>query len=212
MSAKGKSASDVRKERQAKMKAKNKSKRKDPESEMTEEEKATKKAEERKQFILTFCTKLYFTFSNGDKTEKLFEGARCETYSDLQRLIAQITPRSLRIFLCSNMNGEILTAENFINTDSYRVREMSFKKLESTAKSKWRPKVDARWEFYDYHGGAPPGWVDKIEVEKQKREEAKKVEAQRKKMLEEAEAMLEKFDNGGEEAEEGESDGEDPFA
>jgi hypothetical protein len=54
-------------------------------------------------------------------------------------------------------------------------------KIDATAKSKFKPQMEIRWEFYDYHGGAPPGWVDRMEVEKKKKENAIKAAREREK-------------------------------
>ena len=145
-------------------------KKKEEEVELTEEEKAEKKAEARRKFVLNHCTNLKFLMQDNSVREKLCEGERCEHYPDLQRLIAKYTPRSLQIFIPQDFEtGEIITSENFKESHAYRVKEMKNRKLEATAKSRWRPQVDPRWEFYEYHGGPPPGWVDPIEEEKQRK-------------------------------------------
>ncbi len=196
MSAKGKSAADLRKERQSKNKAKlggRKKKEVPEEEEVTEEERAEKKKRDREKFVFDYCTTLHFIDSEGNKTEKLFEARRCEHYSDLQRLIAQVTPKTLKIYLCQHMDGSIITKDNFVNTNAYRVREMRNRKLESTAKSKYRPLVDVRWEFYEHHAGAPPNWVDRIEVERAKKLALKEAEKERARQMAEAEKVLAKF-------------------
>lgn len=207
MSAKGKSAADLRKERQSKNKGKagGRKKKEVPEEELTEEEKEEKRQREREKFVLLYCTTLHFSDSEGNKWEHLFEAQRCEHYSDLQRLIAQITPKTLKIYLCQHMDGSIINADTFTNTNAYRVREMRNRKLESTAKSKYRPLVDPRWEFYEYHAGAPKGWVDRLEAEKEKKIALKEAEKERARQVAEAEKVLAKF------GQERDSDSEDEF-
>lgn len=183
-------------------------KKKEEEVELTEEEKAEKKAEARRKFVLNHCTNLKFLMQDNSVREKLCEGERCEHYPDLQRLIAKYTPRSLQIFIPQDFEtGEIITSENFKESHAYRVKEMKNRKLEATAKSRWRPQVDPRWEFYEYHGGPPPGWVDPIEEEKQRKIRAEKEKKEREKADAEAEKVLARL-HGGEDEDE---DDDDPF-
>jgi hypothetical protein len=156
-------------------------KKKEEEVELTPEEKAAKAAAARLKFVQDYCTNLVFKNKDGTVTERLLEGERMETYTELQRALARVTPRSARVFMLMSKEGKILTPENFTNANSYIVKEMINAKIEATAKSKFKPSVDLRWEFYDYHGGAPPGWVDKIEVEKKKKELALKAAREREK-------------------------------
>ena len=145
-----------------------------------------------------------------DKSERevLCEGQRCELYTDLQRLVAQKTPRSLQIFIIQDHEtGAIMTSENFKHTHTYRVKEMANRKLEATAKSKWRPQVDVRWEYYDYHAGAPPGWVDPIEEEKKRKARAEREAKERKKAEEDAEKVLARLGGDSDDSD----DGGDPF-
>lgn len=185
-------------------------KSKKEEVELTEEEKAAKKVEARRNFILNNCTNLKFILTDNTVREKLCEGERCEHYPDLQRLIAKYTKNSLQIFLPQDFEtGEIITSENFKETHEYRVKEMKNRKLEATAKSRWRPQVDPRWEFYEYHGGPPPGWVDPIEEEKQRKIRAEKEKKDREKADAEAEKVLARLHGDGEEDDE---DDDDPFS
>jgi hypothetical protein len=176
--------------------------------ELTEEEKAEQKAEQRRNFIKNHCTNLKFILLDNTIREKLCEGERCERYPDLQRLIAKNTPRSLQIFIPQDYEtGEITTSENFKEQHEYRVKEMRNYKLESTAKSRWRPQVDPRWEFYEYHGGPPPNWVDPIEEEKKRKIKAEKEKKDREKADAEAEKVMARMAGG----ESDDDDDGDPF-
>ena len=53
-----------------------------------------------------------------------------------------------------------------------------------------------RWEFYDYHGGAPDGWVDRIEVEKKKKEAIARAQREREKNDAAAAKMMERLTAG----------------
>jgi|MDTB01.3.fsa_nt_gb hypothetical protein len=177
--------------------------------ELTEEEKAIKEVEKRKKYILERCTLLQFIMLDKTEREVLCEGERCELYTDLQRLVAKKTPRSLQIFIIQDHEtGVIMTSENFKHTHSYRVKEMANRKLEATAKSRWRPQVDPRWEFYDYHAGAPPGWVDPIEEEKKRKARLEREAKERKKAEEDAEKVLARLGGDSDDSD----DGGDPFA
>ena len=176
--------------------------------ELTEEEKAEKEAEKRRLYILNRCTKLRFIMLDMSEREVLCEGERCELYTDLQRLVAKKTPRSLQIFIIQDhKSGVIMTSENFKHSHTYRVKEMANRKLEATAKSRWRPQVDCRWEFYDYHAGAPPGWVDPIEEEKKRKARAERESKERKKAEEDAEKVLARLGGDSDDSD----DGADPF-
>ena len=101
--------------------------------ELTEEEKAEKEAEKRRKYIYERCTLLRFIMLDKSEREVLCEGQRCELYTDLQRLIAQKTPRCLKIFIIQDHEtGVIMTSENFKHTHTYRVKEMANRKLEAT--------------------------------------------------------------------------------
>ena len=186
-------------------------KKKEEEVELTDEEKAAKKAEARRKYVLNNCTNLKFILLDNTVREKLCEGERCERYPDLQRLIAKYTKNSLQIFIPQDFEtAEIITSENFKETHQYRVKELKNRKLEATAKSRWRPQVDPRWEFYDYHGGPPPNWVDPIEVEKQRKIRAQREKEEREKADAEAERVLSRLH--GEGGDDEDDDDDDPFA
>jgi hypothetical protein len=176
--------------------AKRKKKEEVKEVELTEEEIAVKKAADRKKFVNLYCTRLDFQMKDGTTHSKLLEGERMETYVELQRALARVTPRSLQIFMCLNMDGKVLTTENFKESEAYRIKEMPNAKIEATAKSKFKPQVEPRWEFYDYHGGAPEGWVDKIEVEKIKKEKAKRAAREREANDAAAAKMMDRLTKG----------------
>ena len=135
--------------------AKRLAKKDEPKLELTEEQKAAIAKDKRDKFVRDYCTRLDFQFKDGSTRTKLLEGERLETYVELQRVLARCVPRSLQIFMCLSATGTVLTAENFTEQAVYRVKEMPNAKIEATAKSKFKPQVDLRWEFYDYHGGAP---------------------------------------------------------
>jgi len=178
---------------------------------LTEEEIAIKKAEAHKKFIRERCTTLRFIMLDNTEREVLCEAERCELYTDLQRLVAKKTPRSLQIFIIQHHEtGGIITPDNFEQTHTYRVKEMANRKLEATAKSKWRPQVDPRWEFYEYHAGAPPGWIDPIEEAKKLKARAEREAKERKKAEEDAEKVLARL--GGESDDSDNEGGDDPFA
>lgn len=69
------------------------------------------------------------------------------------------------------------------------------------------PIYQIRWEFYDYHGGAPEGWVDRIEVEKKKKEAAARAAKEREKNDAAAAKMMERLVAGDND----DSDAENPF-
>lgn len=120
-------------------------KKKEPKVELTEEEKAAKKIADRAKFVKNYCTLLEFRNKDGTVTEKLLEGERFETYTELQRALARITPRSMKVFMCMSMtDGKVLTAETFKNENCYRIKEMPNAKIDATAKSKFKPQVEVR--------------------------------------------------------------------
>jgi len=120
-------------------------KKKEPKVELTEEEKAAKKIADRAKFVKNYCTLLEFRNKDGTVTEKLLEGERFETYTELQRALARITPRSMKVFMCMSMtDGKALTAETFKNENCYRIKEMPNAKIDATAKSKFKPQVEVR--------------------------------------------------------------------
>jgi len=174
------------------------------EVELTEEEKAVKKAADRKKFVENYCTRMDFIMKDGKTYSKLLEGERFETYVEMQRALARITPRSLQIFMCLSLDGIVMTKQSFQNNNAYKIKEMPNAKLEATAKSKFKPQVDPRWEFYDYHGGAPEGWVDKIEVAAEKKRLALKAAKERERQDAIAAKMMARLTAG--EADSDESD------
>ena len=174
--------------------------------ELTEEQKEAAAKEKRDKFVKNYCTRLDFAFKDGSTKSKLLEGERFDTYVQLQRALARETPRSLQVFMCLSASGAVLTADTFKEANEYRIKEMPNAKIEATAKSKFKPQVDLRWEFYDYHGGAPEGWVDQIEVEKGKKEKAKRAAREREANDAAAAKMMERLTKG-----EDESDSSDGF-
>mgnify|MGYP006117677509 FL=1 len=173
--------------------------------ELSEDELAEKKAADRRKFVKNHCTNLIFQFKDDSKVEKLMEGVRFERYTDIQRAVAQVMPKSLKVFLIQHENGKLLTPEDFVESHTYRVKEMTNAKLEATSKSKFRPQVDPRWEFYDYHAGPPPNWVDPIEVAKKKKEDAIRAAKEREKQDLIASKMMDRI--GGDDSDSEESDG-----
>lgn len=183
--------------------ARRRKKEESKEVELTEEQKAAKKEADRKKFIQNYCTRLDFTMKDGSTHSKLLEAVRMETYTELQRALARVTPRSLQIFMCLSTTGDVLTPENFKEAEAYRIKEMPNAKIEAVAKSKFKPKLDPRWEFYDYHGGAPEGWVDRIEVEKQKKKRAAQAAKEREAQDRAAEKMMERLTGGDSDSSDG---------
>jgi len=128
-----------------KMGANAKRKKKETEVELTDEQKAAKKAADRLKFVTNYCTLLEFRNKDGTVTERLLEGERFETYTELQRALARITPRSMKVFMCMSLaDGKVITKETFKNENAYRIKEMPNAKIDATAKSKFKPVVDVR--------------------------------------------------------------------
>ncbi len=135
-------AKSVRSTKYGKMGNNSKRKQKEKDVELTEEEKAAKKAADRLKFVQNYCTLLKFRNKDGTSTEKLLEGERFETYVELQRALARITPRSMKVFMCLSTDGKVITKDNFKNENAYIIKEMPNAKMEATAKSKFKPQVD----------------------------------------------------------------------
>jgi len=158
--------------------------------EQTEEQKALL----RQKFLEEKCTLLRFIGKGGQREEKLFENVRLGDYSELQRLIARVRPKSTAMVVCQFEDGSIVTSENFKTTAVYRVRDMD------TARPlhiKYCPRVDTRWDFYEHHAGKPPGWIDNLQVKLDLKDKAKNDALEKKRLEEEARRLMERLENGG---------------
>jgi hypothetical protein len=158
--------------------------------ELTEEQKAYV----RQKFIEEKCTRVRFIGKEGLREEKLYENVRLGHYSELQRLIARVRPKSTAMVVCQFEDGSIITSENFKTVSVYRVRDMD------TARSlhiRYCPRVDARWDFYEHHAGKPPGWIDNLQIKLDLRDKAKNDALDKKRQEEEARKLMERLENGG---------------
>lgn len=71
-------------------------------------------------------TTLVFHWLNGEKLEKELSFRPCN-YSELQREIARLTPRSQAMFAVQYLNGEKVFPVNFKESDRFAVREIRTK-------------------------------------------------------------------------------------
>jgi hypothetical protein len=151
--------------------------------ELTAEEEEAQRKELRRKYVDEYCTVLDFSFRNGTRKEIVLEDERFLCYSDLQRAIARHTPRSNEMYWCQTSEGATVDPKAFKeNQKRFRIIELHAKKMIPP----FYPLVGIKWDFYNYAGGAPPGWVDVMEVQRRKRE----VELEKEREREAAMKML----------------------
>lgn len=160
------------------------------EVELTEEQ----KAEQHQKWIEERCTRLRFLNKDGTRSEHLFQ-TRLEHYSELQRMIATLKPKCPSLFVCQFEDGTIMTSKNFKSVGIYRAKELD---VVRPLIAKFAPRVDARWDFLEYHAGPPPGWKDKLQEKYDLRDKAKNDAILAAKQEEEAREFMERLENGGE--------------
>jgi hypothetical protein len=98
-------------------------------------------------------TTLVFVSLKGEKTEKNLN-VRVENYTELQREIAKLLPKSAQMFLIQDMDGNRILPDNFIPSDFIRVKEiMGAPVIDSFTKGhlKVLNKLPYDWEDHDYH-------------------------------------------------------------
>lgn len=135
--------------------------------ELSPEEEQAQKEELRRKYIDEKCTVLDISFRNGVRKEIVIEDERFSCYSDLQRAIARYTPRSKEMYWCQTSEGITVDPRTFKeNQKRFRIIELHAKKMIPPI----YPLVGIKWEFYNYSGGAPPGWVDVMEIQRKKKE------------------------------------------
>lgn len=169
-----------------------------PKAELTEEQKLYL----RRKYEDEQCTKLLFLYKDG-KREELFFETRLTHYSELLRLIAKVKPRNPALYMFSTSDGEILTSLNFKSLPRYRVREMAASRQLSI---KYCPRVDTRWDFLEHHAGAPPKWVDKLQLREEAEQKAKNDVLFARIQEESARKLMERLESGGQEEDDGQWD------
>ena len=145
-----------------------------------------RKKEERRKFIEDNCTTLCCIYADENRTkcEKIVE-ERIENYSDLQRHIARLHPNSTSMFMIQYFDStEIVNPKRFKPSAKLKIIEVLANKV--TPNPRKMPIFPIKWEFYNYHGGHPRGWVDMMEVRRKKKME----EEARVKRLDKANQML----------------------
>jgi len=164
---------------------------------LTEEQKALL----RQKHIEERCTRLRFIAKGGKMVEKLYE-TRIEHYSELQRLIAQTKPKTTDLYMCQFEDGTVLSSQNFKTCSIYRIRDMD---TAHPLKIKFCPRVDTRWDYLEYHAGAPAGWKDKFQEKLDAKDKVKRDAENAIRLETEARKLMERLENGGDEEEEGQN-------
>lgn len=133
-------------------------------SELTPEEAAAQKAAVRAKFVKNHCTTLIFFWCDGKKREVVIED-RIATYNILQREIARILgPKSSKILIIQDKDGERLTADNFVKSAIIRIRELKTKSMIP----QYPPRKDLMWEMTSEYSGNPSMNLDKAKAQEDK--------------------------------------------
>lgn len=97
------------------------------------------------KFQLETCTVLVFITLDGVLSEVPLT-KRIMSYSELQREIARIKPRTKNMFIIQDVNGVPLSSKNFAGYDLIRVKEICVKPRYDQLKH-----LQADWETTLYH-------------------------------------------------------------
>jgi hypothetical protein len=100
------------------------------------------------KFVLETCTVMVFVSLEGKLTEYPLK-YRITTYSDLQREISRIRPKSRIMYIIQDISGAPISAKHFAGYDLVRVKEISTRPLPSMLKN-----LPVDWEQNRYHAVA----------------------------------------------------------